>query len=191
MNDEARQAGRGLGRSAAETMTDLANGHSRRWSGRLAMLVGIIAACDLIAMTLVTVVDVVGRYLFNSPLVGADELTVFALAICVFAGLPLVVVRRGLIRVEVLEQVLPNAIARGVNASTNLLSGGFLIFCSWQLVVKASSLASYGDATMFLHLKTAPLAYLMAAMSLVSGLLLLALAVSGDVRRDAPKDDGA
>jgi len=153
------------------------------WSGRLVAAVGIVAAVALVGMTLVTVIDVIGRDVFNSPLAGADELTVFALAISVFAGLPLAVVRGRLIRVEVLHQILSAATLRVMNAFTNLISGTFLIFCSWQLTKKAGSLASYGDSTVFLHLETAPLAYLMAITCLISGLLMLPLAFGVEYRR--------
>ena len=143
----------------SSAMSGVAGSFGRIWSGRLTMIVGAVAAFDIVLMTLVTVTDVVGRYIFNAPLVGADEITVFALAICVFVGLPLVVMHGGLIRVEVLQHMLPRPFVRFMNAVMNLICGVFLIFCAWQLSKKAAGLASYGDSTMFLHLKTAPLAW--------------------------------
>ncbi len=156
-------------------MSGSAGNFGRIWSGRLATVVGAVAAFDIVVMTFVTVVDVIGRYIFNSPLVGADELTVFALAICVFVGLPLVVVHGGLIRVEVLQHMLPRPFIRFMDGVMNLICGVFLVFCAWQLSKKATGLASYGDSTMFLHLKTAPLAWLMAVMCLICGLLMIAM----------------
>jgi len=170
-------------------MNDLGQMLPRKWSSWLSVAVGCVAGVDIVLMTLVTVVDVVGRYLFNSPLVGADELTVFALAICVFVGLPLVVARGGLIRVEVLHQILPVRLLRVMDGFVSAVSGALLVFFAWQLSRKAESLASYGDSTMFLHLKTAPLAYLMAAMCLVSGLLMFALIFSPAPARHAPIEE--
>lgn len=172
-------------------MDDLGYMLPRTWSGRLGLAVGCVAAVDIVLMTLVTVIDVAGRYLFNSPLVGADELTVFALAICVFVGLPLVVWRGGLIRVEVLHQILPAGIVRVMDGIANAVSAALLIFFAWRLALKAESLASYGDSTMFLHLKTAPLAYLMAAMCLVSGVLMFALIFApASARHASPEGEG-
>ena len=160
-----------------------------RWTAGVASLIGAVAAVDLVAMVLITVVDVVGRYLFSAPLVGADELTVFAMAICTFAGLPLVVARGAMIRVEVLHVVLGPAATRLLGAAMNAVAGAFLLFCAWRLTVKAQGLASYGDSTMFLHLKTAPLAWGMAAACAVSGLLMLALALTARERL-LPRDAG-
>ena len=139
--------------------------------------IGAIAAIDLVILTMVTVVDVVGRYLFNAPLRGADELAVFALAVSVFAGLPLAIARGGLIRVEVLVLRLPEGARRWTRVGTDLISGLFLGFCGWQLVIKAGKLASYGDATMFLRIPTAPFAWGMAVACFFSAAVFLLLAL--------------
>ncbi len=170
-------------------MNELGQVLRRNWGGWLGVAAGCVAAVDIAVMTLVTVVDVAGRYLFNSPLAGADELTVFALAICVFVGLPLVVARGGLIRVEVLHQILPARALRVMDGIVNAISGVLLVFFAWRLLIKAESLASYGDSTMFLHLKTAPLALLMAAMCLVSGLLMFGMVFSRRPARHAPVEE--
>ena len=92
-------------------------------------------------------------------------------------------------RVEVLHVVLGPAATRLLGAAMNAVAGAFLLFCAWRLTVKAQGLASYGDSTMFLHLKTAPLAWGMAAACAVSGLLMLALALTARERL-LPRDAG-
>ena len=53
------------------------SGGMKTWIGRLAAAPDALAALMLLALVVVTVVDVVGRYLFRAPIGGADELTVF------------------------------------------------------------------------------------------------------------------
>ena len=172
----------GIGRSGCRgrmhgIMKDWVHRSAIGLGGSIGTVIGYVAAVDLTIMTLVTVVDVIGRYMFNSPLVGADELTAFALGILVFVSLPLLVARNGLIRVDVLFQVVPRSVGRILNGIASAVSGVTFLFIAWRLFLKAQSLASYGDATMFLHIQTAPLAYVMSAMCFVSGGLMLLLAV--------------
>ena len=57
---------------------------------RAEALLGVAASVILLAMMLLTVVDVVARYVFNRPVRGAFEVTELMLVVLIFAGLPLV-----------------------------------------------------------------------------------------------------
>lgn len=142
------------------------------------LLVGMISVIALSAMTLITVVDVVGRYIFNAPIVGADELTVFTLAAAVFSGLPLAIAHRGMITVEVLMVGLSPRMQMWMRAVSDAVSGVFLVFCARQILHIAERLGSYGQATMFLRIPTSPLAWGVAAGLLVSALVFLGFAVA-------------
>lgn len=54
-------------------------------------------------MTLITVVDVVARYLFNRPIYGSGEMIQYLLAIAVFSGLFIVNQEKGHVSVTLLE----------------------------------------------------------------------------------------
>ncbi|MDZ7810788.1 MAG: TRAP transporter small permease subunit [Arhodomonas sp.] len=43
----------------------------------------------LVLMLAVTTVDVIGRYFFNAPILGAFEVSEVAMALLIYAGLPL------------------------------------------------------------------------------------------------------
>jgi hypothetical protein len=60
---------------------------AQRWLRRG---LGGLASALLFFMMALTFVDVVGRYLFNTPVYGGFEMTEVALATLIFAGLPLV-----------------------------------------------------------------------------------------------------
>lgn len=137
-------------------------------------------------MTMVTVIDVVGRYLFDAPLRGADELSVFALAVAVFAGLPLAIARGGLITVEIMVLRLPWPLRRAAKLVADVISALFLAFAGWQLIAKAQDLGSYGDATMFLRIPTAPFAWGMAAACFFSAALFAGLAFAAFTKPKLP-----
>ena len=62
----------------------------QRWKRHADALLGVVASAILLAMMLLTVVDVVARYVFSRPLRGAFEVTELMLLVLIFAGLPLV-----------------------------------------------------------------------------------------------------
>lgn len=71
--------------------------------GRLCSWLSDIGAIVLFALMILTCVDVLGRYLFNSPLDGGTELTEFALAIIVFSAIPIVTLTGGNVVVELID----------------------------------------------------------------------------------------
>ncbi len=69
----------------------------------LSALLQNISAIILMALMIMTSVDVVGRYGFNSPLKGGTELTEFALSALIFCALPIVTLTGGHVVVELLN----------------------------------------------------------------------------------------
>lgn len=63
----------------------------------------LTASLSLIAMTLITVVDVVARYFINRPIYGSGEMIQYLLAIAVFSGLFIVNQEKGHVSVTLLE----------------------------------------------------------------------------------------
>ncbi len=138
---------------------------------------GALAALLLLAMTALTTLDVVGRYLFNSPVTGAFELTELMLAALIFAGLPLATERDEHVDVDLLDSFLPPNVLRSNVFFANLISSSVLAVLSVQLWSRAEQLVAEGTVTNSLALPLAPVGYLMAVATAVSALLLLAKAV--------------
>lgn len=136
------------------------------------------AAVFLLAMMLITTVDVAGRYLLASPLPGAFELTQVLLAATIFAGLPLVTLRESHVAVTLLSGRLRGRAAELHAALSNLLSLVAFAVIARQLAIQAMRLASYGDTTSLLRIPMAPLAWGMAVLAGVSAIVLAALCVA-------------
>ncbi len=76
----------------------------------------LFTAFILFALMVITVLDVVGRYVLNAPLVGAFELTKLSMGLLVFSALPLVTARERHIVVGMFEPILAAHGARRVRA---------------------------------------------------------------------------
>jgi TRAP-type C4-dicarboxylate transport system permease small subunit len=156
-------------------------------------VLGGIVAVLLMAMMLITVVDVMGRYGLRQPVPGAYELIELMLAIVIFTALPLVCLRDENIAVTVLTERFP-ARTRQLHAGVvSLLSAGVLVAVAWRLYAHAAQLASYGDVTVFLRLPRGPIGYTMAILSALGAIALAVVAVDclkGVRTPTAPTDAG-
>lgn len=136
--------------------------------GRLLFPVALIAAAALATMMVLTVTDVIARYLFNAPLGGAGEATEMLLALVVFAALPLAALAGEHIRIDILDPVLGARMRRAQRAFGAVLAAAGCGFLAWRLWLRGTELADYGDVSSHLQLPLAPLAWFMAACCAVA-----------------------
>ena len=139
---------------------------------------GVAAAALLMTMMVVTSVDVIGRYLFNSPLSGAFEMTELMLAALVFIGLPLATYRDEHINVDLLDAIMPEKVIRSQQIVMSWLSALVMVILSYQLWHKALSLQADGSVTNTIEIPLAPFAYLMSVTCLVSAIVMVAQGVT-------------
>lgn len=152
---------------------------------RAAGAIGAVTAALLVAMVLLTTVDVAGRYFFGRPLPGAFEITELAMGAMVFASLPLVTLRRQHVTVDLLANAVPQR-WRGVqSAMLELIVAGCTGVVAWQLARKASHMAAAGETTATLSIPVYPLIWLMAALAAIAVVATLVMAWH-DLRGTAP-----
>lgn len=152
----------------------LAQGRAVRLAeGLLGGIVGVL----LMAMMLITVVDVIGRYALRQPVPGAYELVELTLAVVIFMALPLVCLKDEHIAVTLLIERFA-ARTRQVHAGiVSMLCAGVLAVVAWRLYAHAAQLASYGEVTVFLRLPKGPIGYTMAALSALGAVALVVVAI--------------
>ncbi|MCC5858845.1 MAG: TRAP transporter small permease [Ectothiorhodospiraceae bacterium] len=123
-----------------------------------------LAGSVLFALMLLTTGDVLGRFLFNMPIVGTVELTQLMLAALVFLALPVVSWREGHIAVDLVDTIFP----RGLIWVRQLLVNGFSAVALWVVARRSWALGEraidWGDRTQFLHL---PVGYFIYGMSIL------------------------
>lgn len=149
---------------------DAAGPQTGRWLFRG---LGIVAALVLLSLMIVTFIDVIGRYVFSSPLPGAFELTELGMAVLIFAALPLVTADDGHITVDIATNLIPTRLRRPHSVLIRMVMAVGMGVVAWRLFDLAGQKAQWGDQTVFLHLPLAPIAYFMSAMAAFSTLLLV------------------
>ncbi len=146
-------------------------------------LLAYAAALAMFAMMLVTLIDVVGRYLFSSPLAGGFEITEFLLAGLIFLGLPMVTAANEHVDVDLMDSSVPQFLKPAQNfiiCLLNLLAFSVLSWMLWQLAIRTYR---YQDTTAILEIPFTGLVVLMAMCSSFAAVsLLLMLCINGGQR---------
>ena len=122
-------------------------------------------------MMVLTFADVVARYLINRPIRGAFEITELTLLVLIFAGLPLVSHADEHVTMDFIDRILP---PRALDAWIRAMHGvcaAIMFFLAWQVWIKATRIASYGDTTDVLRITIGPFVYFMAAMIALTGVV--------------------
>lgn len=133
-----------------------------RW---LAFLLELIAAVVLMALMLITCIDVVGRYVFNNPLPGSVELTQISMALMVFAAMPVVTWRGGHIVVDLLDRYLHNYVVKGLAFISALVISVSFYYLGNRIYQLGERSIRRGEVTEFLSISTGYFVQYIAIMS--------------------------
>jgi TRAP-type C4-dicarboxylate transport system permease small subunit len=142
---------------------------------RMMTALGALMAVVLVAMMLLTVVDVAGRYVFNHPIAGSSEIVEYLLAILVFGTLPIATAREEHIVVDILDFMFKGRAKQIQQVVVHLTGAACLAFIGWRLVRQALQFRGFGDVSQFLKLPYEPLAWFMAALSFASASVVMLL----------------
>ena len=145
----------------------------------IARILGMTANVLLCIMVVVTCVDVVGRYFFAAPLLGAHEMITLSMGIMIYLGMPLVTAAREHLTVDIAGNFLGPRGKRIQQIVVNAIAALTFILFSYLLWFHGIGLAEDLMTTEDFELPTAPLAFLMAAMCFLTIFVFL-----NHVRRD-------
>ncbi len=134
------------------------------------------AGLSLVLMSLLTVVDVIGRS-FHSPLPAATELTEFLMVIVIFCALPVVTRRGDHIVIDILDFIVPPSIRRFEDVVINLLGAVALAAAAWRVWALAVRAAAGGDFTPYLQIPMAPIIHFVSILCVCIALAFLTNAV--------------
>lgn len=139
----------------------------------LRLATAALCGAFLIALTSVTVIDVIGRYLLTSPLPGAGEYTEILLMAIVFMGLPAVCLDDGHISVDILTSKLTGWRDTLQSIISRLFAAVVLAIVSWRLWEHGAQLASYNEVTVYLRAPLAPFAQAASVVTGISAVIIL------------------
>ncbi len=142
----------------AETQTERARpadpvGRALHFFSYLLVLVGGFL---MSALTVMTVVSVMGRYLFNSPIQGDYELVTMGTAISVFLFLPYCHLRRGNVVVDLFLSWAPRKVQSFFDAASGLLLAAIAGILAWRMIHGGLDMHQYGEVSYILALPVWP-----------------------------------
>jgi len=147
------------------------------WERRVEGLLGVAASLILLAMMLLTFVDVVARYVVNRPVRGAFEVTELMLLVLIFAGLPLVSFTDEHALMDFIDRLLGPRTQRWLEGAVQALCGSLMLVLAWIVWTKADRIWAYRDATDVLRIAYGPFVYFMAVTIALAGVIHLYKAV--------------
>ncbi len=116
---------------------------------KLAMFAGFV----LVIMSLITVISVMGRYFFDTPIVGDSEIVKMLTGVAVSLCLPYCQIRSGNVIVDVFTTHSPARFKATLDFIGNLLLALLALLLAWQTTNGAIDVKNYGNETMMLRLK--------------------------------------
>jgi TRAP-type transport system small permease protein len=143
------------------------------WKRHADALLGLAAAAILLAMMLLTVVDVVGRYAFSRPVRGAFEVTELMLLVLIFAGLPLVSFSDEHAVMDFIDRLLGRRGQVRLQRVVQVGNAAFMLLLAWLVWRKADRIWAYRDSTDVLRIVYGPFVYFMALALALAGLIHL------------------
>ncbi|GAA0791910.1 TRAP transporter small permease [Marinobacterium sediminicola] len=143
----------------------------------LAFFLEAVSALVLFSLMALTCVDVVGRYLFNSPLHGGTEMTEIGLAVMVFAAMPVVTWRGGHIVVDLLDRFLGSKIVKALALFAALVMSSSLYFLALRIFELGERSIRRGVVTEFLAMPTGYIVQYIAIMSWATALGMITYGV--------------
>lgn len=138
----------------------------------------VVLGLLLLGLTGVTIVDVVGRYFFARPLSGGKELTELLVMGVVFAGLPAITLDDGQVTADLFTHRFSPGLREVQLFLARALSGVALLVGGWRLWAHGVQIAGYGGTTLYLKIPLGPVAYAGSAVCILSGLVVLAMALT-------------
>lgn len=130
-----------------------------------------LAMTALTVMMLLTVADVVGRYVVSHPVPGAIELTEYAMVLLVFASLPSVTHRRSHVSVDLLSGALKGRWQRLALSISSAVSAVVLLVLAVVLWQHGQLNRELGDVIGYLRIPVYPAAFAMSALAAVTALV--------------------
>lgn len=135
------------------------------------ILCGLLSACALFAIMLLTFVDVGGRKFFDHSLPGSLELTELLMVVVIFAALPMVSQRGEHVTFDSLDAYLPGPVRLIQDKLVNLLCAAAMLGLGWLMWDTAVQFLSNGETTAQLGISKAPFLFGMSVLCGVTGLV--------------------
>jgi TRAP-type transport system small permease protein len=135
----------------------------------------LVSAVPVMLIVVLTFADVLGRYIFSSPVKGSLEIIEFAMALVIFTALPLVTRERGHVTVSLIDNMV-HGLGRKIKlVLCDAFSALALGLLTWRLYLQGRDDLASGSSSVVLSLPHAPLSFTLTFFAGLTTLLMLAL----------------
>lgn len=135
--------------------------------GRFSSILAYLGAFSLFVMMLLTAVDVVGRYVFNSPITGTFELTKFLVLILIFSFLANTQAHKMHVTVDLILSRFPKPFRIYIELFNHAMSLVLMALITWIGVLRAFELKEVSEASPNLGIPFYPFAFFLVLGCLV------------------------
>lgn len=143
----------------------------------IAFALNLISGATLLAMMLITCIDVIGRYFLNKPLFGSTEISEVLLGVMIFTALPVISWRNEQVVVDILDSFVSPRLnfIRGV--IFNVLSAIALYFLGQRIIALGARALKSGETTEYLHIPVGTVLNSFGILCWVTAVALLTLGI--------------
>lgn len=138
----------------------------------LSALAAMLAAIVFLLM-MITLVDVVGRNLFNLPIPASFEITRLTLGMMVFVALPLISANDEHVTIGLFNGLFKGRAANRKQFVVSLFVSFLCVVWARELWVQAAALAQQNEVMMFLKIRLAPFVYAMSVLTMLTAAIHL------------------
>jgi TRAP-type C4-dicarboxylate transport system permease small subunit len=121
-----------------------------------------IGCVALFLMMGLTVVDVIGRFLFNSPILGSFEITQYLIVVMIFSFIGNAQAEKWHVSVEILVNTFPKRVQALIDLFNALVGVLLMAVISWMGFEKAFESMATGDSPMNLPVPQYPFVFFLA-----------------------------
>jgi len=149
-------------------------------------LVAAMAMAAIVFVVMMTVVDVLGRWLFHAPVTGAADLVTLSFALIVWGPMALAALKGSHVALTTLVDRLPRSPRLGLDLIIALVTSATLAFLGWRLMVHGMYLWDMKSWTGVLKIAFAPFVYFAAFSCALMALAFLARVpeIVGKIRKE-------
>ncbi|MRI33627.1 TRAP transporter small permease [Endozoicomonas sp. OPT23] len=145
---------------------------------RFEWLLKWFAASVLFFLMVVTCIDVLGRYLFDSPLIGSVEITELLLGCLIFSAMPLITWRKEHIVVDLIDNLFPEGLKKVRDMFFDLCIGSSLAVIGMKVWGLADRAAGYEEVTEYLEIPVSYFIHFIAASCFLTSVTAFVLVIT-------------
>lgn len=160
-------------------------------SDRLSKALKLIAAVWIFGLSLLILVDVLARGALNQPILGIKELVANSIAMIAFLQLPYTVRIGGMLRAEIIDQMLSSRQRCYFMAFFYLLAAllfALIAYACWDPMLRAIASGEYEGEGGF-RVPTYPVRTAIVVCSLIASINFILVAIKAIARGELPKGD--